>query len=187
MCSILRASARRILPRGLRIRRSIRSRQRCAPMPPLLRNTQALPSGLLTSLPFHVLITLPIDPTLAGMARYQQAAWLALQQPIMVLPSVNSLQALRQLSPSQAREPYIAFGNPLLIGPRRVDKSAWSKQRCTQPVAMRMAQVRGIAARGVSLRAIDLAQLRAQEPLPETADELCAVAGALGALGQQDE
>jgi CHAT domain-containing protein len=100
---------------------------------------------------------------------------------------VGSLQALRQLPPSQAREPYIAFGNPLLLGPRGIDKSAWGKQRCEQPAATRMAQARGIVRRGVSLRAIDLAQLRAQEPLPETADELCAVAGALGALGQQND
>jgi len=50
-----------------------------------------------------------------------------------------------------------------------------------------MAQAQGIARRSASLRAMDLAELRAQEPLPETADELCAVAAALGALGQQEE
>jgi CHAT domain-containing protein len=39
----------------------------------------------------------------------------------------------------------------------------------------------------VALRAIDLAELRTQEPLPETADELCAVAEALGAVGSQQD
>ena len=33
-----------------------------------------------------------------------------------MLPSVGSLQALRKLAPSEARQPYIAFGNPLLDG-----------------------------------------------------------------------
>jgi CHAT domain-containing protein/Tfp pilus assembly protein PilF len=146
-----------------------------------------VPSGPLTSLPFHVLVTKAPEPTLTGMDRYRKASWLATQQPVTVLPSVGSLQALRQLPPSQAQEPYIAFGNPLLLGPNGADKSAWAKQRCAQPAATRIAQARGIARRGVSLRAIDLAQLRAQEPLPETGDELCAVAGAFGALGQQDE
>src|SRR5262249_50164035 len=146
-----------------------------------------VPSGPLTSLPFHVLVTKSPESTLTGMARYRQAAWLALQQPVTVLPSVGSLQALRQLPPSMASQPYIAFGNPLLLGPSGIDKSAWDKQRCAQPETTRIAQARGPARRGVALRAIDLAQLRAQEPLPETADELCAVASALGALAQQEE
>jgi CHAT domain-containing protein len=50
-----------------------------------------------------------------------------------------------------------------------------------------VAEARGIARRGVPLRAVNLAELRAQDPLPETADELCAVAGALGALAQQND
>jgi hypothetical protein len=89
-----------------------------------------VPSGPLTSLPFHVLVTTPPNPALMGMARYRGAAWLALQQPVTVLPSVGSLQALRRLAPSQAKEPYIAFGNPLLLGPSGNDRRAWDKQRC---------------------------------------------------------
>jgi CHAT domain-containing protein len=146
-----------------------------------------VPSGPLTALPFHVLVTKLPDPTLTGMARYHQAAWLALQQPVTVLPSVGSLQSLRQLPPSQAHEPYIAFGNPLLLGPSGVDKRAWNKQHCAQPAAIRAAEPGGIAHRGVSLRAVNLAELRAQDPLPETTDEVCSVAHALGALAQQDD
>jgi CHAT domain-containing protein len=146
-----------------------------------------VPSGPLTSLPFHVLVTKLPDSTLTSMARYQQAAWLALQQPVTVLPSVGSLQALRQLPPSQALEPYIGFGNPLLVGASGNNTSAWAKQRCARLATTRVAEARGIARRGVSLRAIDLAELRRQEPLPETADELCAVAAAVGALGQQND
>jgi CHAT domain-containing protein len=146
-----------------------------------------VPSGPLTTLPFHVLVTQPPDPTLTGMARYRQATWLALQQPVTVLPSVGSLQALRKLGPSQATEPYIAFGNPLLLGASGRDRRAWDKQNCARPATTRLAQARPVDQRGVSLRAIDIAELRTQEPLPETADEICAVADALGALPQQSD
>jgi len=145
-------------------------------------------SGPLTSIPLHVLVTEKPDKGVPhSVEGYRAAAWLAMRNAITILPSVGSLQALRQLPPSHSREPYIGFGNPLLLGPRGVDKSAWGKQRCGQPIARRMAQAQGIARRSASLRAMDLAELRAQEPLPETADELCAVAAALGALGQQEE
>jgi CHAT domain-containing protein len=147
-----------------------------------------VPSGPLTPLPFHVFVTeKPNEPIPDSVEGYRATAWLAKQNAITFMPSVGSLQALRQLPPSQAHEAFIAFGNPLLLGPSGVDKSAWAKQRCAQPAATRIAQARGIARRGVSLHAIDLAEQRAQETLPETADELCAVAAALGALVQQSE
>ena len=145
-----------------------------------------VPSGPLTNLPFHVLVTQPPDPALVAMARYRRAAWLALRQSVTVLPSVGSLQALRKLAPSQAKKPYIAFGNPLLVGPSGNDKRAWDKQACRSDTAL-LATARGTVRGGVSLRAIDLAELRAQAPLPETADELCVVAKMLGSLRQERE
>jgi CHAT domain-containing protein/tetratricopeptide (TPR) repeat protein len=161
-----------------------------APFADLTKDKQLIivPSGPLTSLPFHVLVTDKPDSALTGMARYQKAAWLALQQPVTVLPSVGSLQALRKLGPSQAAEPYIAFGDPLLTGPSGSDKRAWDRQTCGQDAKpTRLAEARGKGQRGVALRAIDLAELRTQEPLPETADELCAVAAALGAVGRESD
>jgi CHAT domain-containing protein len=161
-----------------------------APFADLTRGKQLIivPSGPLTSLPFQVLITMAPDAALAGMARYRGAAWLALQQPVTVLPSVGSLQALRKLGPSQAAEPYIAFGNPLLLGASGSDRRAWDKQTCRQPVKpTQVAEAKAIAHRGVALRAIDLGELRMQDPLPDTADELCAVAKALGALDHEGE
>jgi len=160
-----------------------------APFSDLTKGKQLIivPSGPLTSLPFHVLVTDKPDAALKGMARYQKAAWLALQQPVTVLPSVGSLQALRKLGPSQAAEPYIAFGNPLLAGPSGSDKRAWDKQTCRNAKTTRVAQVSGMVRGAVGLRALDLAQLRKQEPLPETADELCGVAEALGAVGLESD
>ena len=145
-----------------------------------------VPSGALTSLPFHVLVTEKPDPALTGMAAYQQAAWLALRQPVTVLPSVASLQALRRLGPSKAGEPYLAFGNPLLLGASGNDRRAWDKQRCLQqPAPTRVAGKLGSGRGGVALNAISLETLRTREPLPETADEVCAVADALGVVGNQ--
>ena len=142
-----------------------------------------VPSGPLASLPFHVLLTKQPNSTLNGMARYRQAAWLALLQPTTILPSVGSLQTLRRLEPSKATQPYIAFGNPLLLGRSGTDKSAWEKQSCKEQVRI----VSRAARSGVALRAIDLGELRRQDPLPKSADELCAVAATLGALSQEQE
>jgi CHAT domain-containing protein len=145
-----------------------------------------VPFGALTSLPFHVLVTEKPDPALTGMAAYQQAAWLALRQPVSVLPSVASLQALRKLGPSKAGETYLAFGNPLLLGASGNDKRAWDKQRCSQRSAQtRLAGKLGSGRGGVALGAISLETLRTREPLPETADEICAVADALGVVGNE--
>jgi hypothetical protein len=161
-----------------------------APVADVIRgkNLIIVPSGALSSIPFHVLVTESPRAGLTGMAAYRQAAWLVLQQAVTVLPSVGSLQALRRLGPSQAVAPYIGIGNPLLLGGNGDDRSAWDKQKCGQQQgATRMAEARRVARGAGALRAIDLAELRAQSPLPETADELCAVAEALGALAQQSE
>ena len=178
-----------------------------------------VPSGPLTSLPFHVLVSAKpsrsdaIAPTpVPGDATqheaeatpsspkdstpdYHGAAWLALSQPITVLPSVASLAALRSLPPSQASAPYIAFGNPLLDGDaNNTDQQAWAKAaraRQTCPTddggpRQRVAAARGVSSLGVLLHgSTDLAALRAQMPLPETAEEVCAVARSLGALAAQ--
>jgi len=153
-----------------------------------------VPSGPLTSLPFHVLVSeVPPAPDLQSQRPYRAAAWLALKLPITVLPSVGSLLALRRLPPSEAKEPYLAFGNPLLDGVSDDESSrlARAKQRCPPdlegphqrvPVAARNVPGLGTLIRGGG---IDLAALRAQAPLPETADELCAVAKALGVLERQ--
>ena len=166
--------------------------QLLAPFADLTRDKQLIivPSGPLTSLPFHVLVTeARNEADSAGLPR----AWLVLAQAITVLPSVGSLQALRKLPPSQASDPYIAFGNPLLDGVAGDGvraKLARAKQSCPQEVESPRRRVatagRGTPGLGDIFRGgIDLALLRAQAPLPETADELCAVAKSLGALGRE--
>jgi len=168
-----------------------------------------VPSGPLTGLPFHVLVTSPLADALPFALRsmvgaepflrdYRRAAWFALQQPITVLPSVASIKSLRQLPPSQASEPYAAFGNPLLNGDgsaldtKRAEQ-ARDKQRCRPNADASHPRAAQAASRASGLEfvnrggSVDLAVARRQHPLPETADELCAVARSLDAIDRQEE
>jgi CHAT domain-containing protein len=147
-----------------------------------------VPSGSLTSLPFHVLITAtPKAAIPAGYEDYGAAAWLARTHGISTLPSIASLRALRRIDKSIASNPYIAFGNPLLTGRHGVDRRAWDKQACgalDRPAPERVAEARElIRTTGLFSRSglADVAEVRRQSPLPETADELCDVARSVGA------
>jgi CHAT domain-containing protein len=140
-----------------------------------------------------VLVTAPS----AGGDDYRSAAWLARRNAITVLPAVSSLKALRRVArPSAATKPIIGFGNPLLDGDqnhtqygayyRRAAALARDTQRCTEQALPRVAMlrkarsgVRSVTARGDGFA--ELAHLGSQTPLPETADELCAVARHLNA------
>jgi len=102
-----------------------------------------------------------------------------------VLPAIGSLDALRKYAKaSAASQPYLGFGNPLLSGPdtryAALAASARAKQSCAEPSKPQSAaipQLRGSASRMVMTNGlVDLTFLRTQPPLPETADELCAVA-----------
>ena len=147
-----------------------------------------VPSGPLTSLPFHVLVTEP--PPIAIPAEpggYSQAAWLAKRAAITVLPSVGSLKALRQHArQSRASDPFVGFGNPLLTGRDGTDRTAWTKQSCPRLPALIVARAERHGPPMAKLLRGGIAnteELRRQPPLAETADELCAVARLLGAPG----
>jgi CHAT domain-containing protein len=148
-----------------------------------------VPSGPLTQLPFQVLVTKP--PTSGD---HRAAAWLVRQNAVTVLPAVSSLKALRRVGkPSAAPWPMIGFGNPLLDGPdasyANRAKLAREKQRCLYGRSQRMAVLAG--PRGSAVRVetpsglADVSHIKMQVPLPETADELCAVAQDVKA-GSQD-
>lgn len=143
--------------------------------------------GVLSRLPPHVLVRSAPDSAVPATDRFRRADWLLRHHPITVVPSVTSLKALRAVArASAATQRFIGFGNPLLVGADGNDRSAWSKLTCAQatPVAARkaphvIAQLPGGSTILRSGRA-DLATIRHQTPLPETADELCAVAQTLG-------
>ena len=162
----------------------------------LIRDKHLLivPSGPLTQLPFQVLVTRP-----PASDDHRAAAWLAHEHPITILPAVSSLKALRRVGrPSTAPRPMIGFGNPLLAGySGRPDddakakakakehaewaKEAREKQHCPetrqQQVAAHVGHRGGVAPRVETPGGlVNLMDIKEQDPLPETADELCAVA-----------
>ena len=84
----------------------------------------------------------------------------------------------------------MGFGNPLLLGPDKNDRSAFARKSCQTPAVLQRAQPRSathtinrapkdfsaLFARGLGITDA----IRRQYPLPETADELCAVARLTG-------
>jgi tetratricopeptide (TPR) repeat protein len=144
-----------------------------------------VPSGALTQLPFQVLITEKPDPAASGDDAFRRATWLVRAHALTVLPSVSSLKALRQLAKdSHADRAMIGFGNPLLDGPDarfwKLASNARDKQSCPEKPEQRVAALtgerRGVLPLDLRRGFADVTQIRMQVPLPETADELCAVA-----------
>jgi CHAT domain-containing protein len=139
-----------------------------------------VPSGPLATLPFDVLLT---DKPVTGDLAH--APWLVKRFATSVLPSVSSLPALRQVAKaSTAPKPFAGFGNPILVGdgrdPQEAERARLARlyQSCRQ-TEMKTSQLTDRSVRAVvalSGESADVEQLRHQMPLPETAQELCAVA-----------
>lgn len=130
-----------------------------------------VPTGPLTSLPFHVLLT-GAPPTGTSTAEaYRRAPWLIRRHSLSVLPSVQSLAALRRLAPAaEPPKPFLGIGDPVLVGPAgRTPVARGGRPDAPQPAAF----YRG--------GQVDTRALRELVPLPETALELKAVARLLKA------
>ncbi len=151
-----------------------------APIEELTKDKRSLlivPAGALTALPFQLLVTeLPAQSGPDRTADYRDAAWLLKRHAISVLPSISSLKALRGTARGErGAKPMIGFGDPIFDP--------------AQPVHLRTAAGR-LATRDIATLAytdfwrgasVDRAQLaRALPQLPDTADELNAIAGDLG-------
>jgi CHAT domain-containing protein len=143
--------------------------------------------GPLGTLPFAVLPTadVPLAPDDATLFDgYRQVPWLAREVAVARLPSVASLIALRRTKVDpEGRYAFIGFGDP------------WFDPTAEQVVA---ASTRGVM-RGVTpaeqpiqlrnlpqTRAADSATLASLPRLPDTADEILAVAETLGANLDRD-
>ncbi|MBR0962347.1 CHAT domain-containing protein [Bradyrhizobium japonicum] len=144
------------------------------------RNLLVVPSAALTALPFHLLVTerpqAAIPDRLEG---YRSAAWLLRRQAVSVLPSVISLKSLRAFARrDQDVKPMTGFGdpvfNPAAEGP--ADRRAASGKIAARSIAtIAYAEFW----RGAGVDRARLAQALPQ--LPDTADELSAVARNVGA------
>jgi CHAT domain-containing protein len=144
------------------------------------RSLLVVPSGALTALPFHLLVTeapqAAIPDKLDG---YRNAAWLLRHQAVSVLPSVISLKSLRAFARrDQGVKPMTGFGDPVF--------NPAAEAPADRRVASGKLAARSIATiaytdfwRGAGVDRARLAQALPQ--LPDTADELGAVAKDVGA------
>jgi CHAT domain-containing protein/Tfp pilus assembly protein PilF len=137
------------------------------------RGLLVAPSGALTALPFHLLVTekppAAIPDKIEG---YREAAWLLKRQAVSVLPSVSSLKALRGFARhDQAEKPMTGFGDPLF----NPADSGGSEKRTASRSLSNVAYTDFW--RGVGVDRTRLAEALPQ--LPDTADELNAVASDL--------
>jgi CHAT domain-containing protein len=128
------------------------------------KNLAVVPSGALTALPFHLLVTeKPPAPANDGKnaGPYRDAAWLLRRHAVTVLPSVASLRALRsEKRADTGARPFVGFGDPLF-------------QSDPTPRNARGAKTRGYADYWTRSGGIDRGLLAASLPrIPDTADEI---------------
>jgi CHAT domain-containing protein len=138
-----------------------------------------VPSGALTALPFHLLVTeKPETARPSTESGYRDAAWLIKRHAVTVLPSVASLKALRMFrSKAPAPKPMVGFGDPVF----KPDATATGGARATGKSAARNLTKRSYTEffQGAGVDRKELAE--ALPPLPDTEYELEAVAKDLGA------
>jgi len=121
-------------------------------------------SGSLESLPLGVLITDKPKQEFTDFSGYKQVPWLAKKYALAVLPSVSSLKSLREFAKqSIADKPFLGFGDPDLDG------HSGSRGQ------LKLADL--ITRNGLA----NVDRLRDLGGLPDTADEIRAIAKTLNA------
>lgn len=129
------------------------------------RHLLIVPTGALTGLPFHVLVTKQPDTALKELDGYRKASWLVRQYAVSMLPGVSALRSLRAGSHPQAAFPYLGFGDP-----------SYEK---TTPVASQTTQdVLATVARCSRSKLLAAGKL---QRLPDTAKEVQDIGKTLGA------
>lgn len=142
-----------------------------------VKHVMVVPTGSLQSLPFSMLVASP-PPEIKRDADYRQVDWLAKRYAFSVLPSVSSIQAFRQFTKTNtAQEPFAGFGDPLIgetSGTRRGNRG-----KMNIATLFRNAPVKNALNATQATEIADVDAIRNAPRLPETADELRAMAKAL--------
>jgi len=140
------------------------------------RSLLVAPSGALTALPFHLLVTeKPAAAIPDKIEGYRSAAWLLRRQAVSVLPSVSSLNALRGFARrDQAVKPMTGFGDPLFNPSEGGNERRTASRSITSLAYTDFWQGAGVDRGKLAL---------ALPQLPDTADELNAVGKDLGVMG----
>ena len=146
------------------------------------KNLIVVTNGALGLLPLALLPAGQVEvkegegPLFAG---YRNVPWLARTHAVTMVPSVAALRTLRQLPPgSDKREPLIGFGDPFFS----TEQAAQAQATQQNVMKVAAAETRGMPFRRRSApqtRGVDSADLALLPRLPDTADELRAVALAL--------
>lgn len=150
------------------------------PVDGLIRDRKRLlivSSGALTALPFHLLVTdKPATATPLDTAAYREAQWLLKRQSTTVLPSVASLKTLRtNTRQAQASKPMTGFGDPVFDP----NTSAGETRKAARLAARSLSRSAFTDFwKGAGVDREKIAQALPQ--LPDTAEELKAVARTLG-------
>ena len=141
------------------------------------RQLLVVPSGALTALPFHLLATdkPSVVPTFENLAAYRNVAWVMQRHAVTVLPSVGSLKVLRVLAnANRGSKVMVGFGDPVF----GAEQAATERKARRKKVASNAPRTRsyGDYWKGAE---IDRSKLVLAQ-LPDTADELRAIAKRLG-------
>ena len=124
------------------------------------KHVMVVADGPLQSLPFGILLSAELPPKAE-----KDNPWLIRQYAFTNLPAVTSLRALRRFGKKrEATEPFMGFGDPMFRGTREDARSV---------------SVAKLFARGVLA---DTREVSRMARLPETADELKAIAKTLKAV-----
>ncbi len=143
------------------------------------RHLILVPTGPMTSLPPQVLVTEPPAQGVSPQAALARAQWLIRKTAISVLPSVQSLEALRRLAPrSGAARAFIGIGDPDLKGAAPTPQPARGAGAQTVAARARNASASQSFYRGALA---DVRAVSSLTPLPDTATELRAIAKVLQA------
>jgi CHAT domain-containing protein len=139
-----------------------------------VKHLMVVPAGPLQSLPFGMLVASP-PPAITSDADYRQVDWLAKHYAVSVLPAVSSIQAFRQFAKAGvSQEPFAGFGDPLIGGEGSTTRGKRAKMDVAT-VFRNLTAKTGAKATEVA----DVEAIRSAPRLPETADELRAMAKAL--------
>jgi CHAT domain-containing protein/tetratricopeptide (TPR) repeat protein len=153
------------------------------------KNLIVVTNGALGPLPLSLLPTAPAavkDDDSPLFSSYRDVPWLARTHAVTLVPSAGALRTLRQLPPGPTtRDPFIGFGDPIFSVEQAKEIEAEAKAR---PLVVASADGISTVTRGVPLarrsspktEGVSSADLALLPRLPDTADELTAIATALG-------
>lgn len=138
-------------------------------------------NGALGLLPLGVLPTEPItvraNPSAPVFSEYRDVPWLARSHAVATVPSAAAFTGLRNLrSSTKKREPMIGFGDPLFSREQAVEAELTNGANAIQ-MASAIARSAPLNRRNTPKTAgVDGAQLAMLPRLPDTSDELKAIA-----------